>query len=117
MSLTAGKNNISFQSGNYKLAARLFMPEGFSEAGSYPAVVISSAFNQVKEQTGAIYGWELAAKGYVALSFDHIGYGESEGELRNNENSWIKIESIRDAVSFMGTLPFVDRDSLLGLGV
>ncbi len=29
----------------------------------------------------------------------------------------MKIESIRDAISFMGTLPFVDRDNLFGLGV
>ncbi len=28
-----------------------------------------------------------------------------------------RCESIRDAVSFVGTLPFVDRDSLFGLGV
>lgn len=49
--------------------------------------------------------------------FDHVGYGDSEGEIRNNENSWIKIESIRDAISYMGTLPFVDRENLFGLGV
>ena len=29
----------------------------------------------------------------------------------------MKIESIRDAISFMGTLPFVDRQRLFGLGV
>ncbi|NES84997.1 MAG: alpha/beta hydrolase, partial [Moorea sp. SIO2B7] len=117
MSLTPGKNNITFKSQSLNLAAHLYTPEGFDENGSYPAVVISSAFNQVKEQTGAVYGSRLAALGYVAISFDHVGYGDSEGELRNNENSFIKIESIRDAISFMGTLPFVDRDNLFGLGV
>lgn len=49
--------------------------------------------------------------------FDHLGYGDSEGEIRNDEKAFIKIESIRDAVSFMGTLPFVDRDNLFGLGM
>jgi len=117
MSLTSGKNNITFKSQGLNLAAHLYTPEGFDENGSYPAVAISSAFNQVKEQTGAVYGARLAALGYVAISFDHIGYGESEGELRNNENSFVKMESIRDAISYMGMLPFVDRDKLFGLGV
>ncbi|MCG8462856.1 MAG: hypothetical protein MI919_41755 [Holophagales bacterium] len=53
----------------------------------------------------------------MAISFDHVGYGDSEGELRNNENAFVKIESIRDAISFLGTLPFVDRHRIFGLGV
>lgn len=53
----------------------------------------------------------------MTLVFDHLGYGESEGELRNNENSFVKIETIRDAISYLATLPFVDRDRLFGLGV
>ena len=115
--LAPGRNDITFKSQGLRLAGHLYTPESFDPSGSYPAVVISSAFNQVKEQTGAVYGSRLAAEGYVAISFDHAGYGDSEGELRNNENSFVKIESIRDAVSFMGTLPFVDRDRLFGLGV
>ncbi len=114
---TTGRMDITFKSQGHNLAAHLYTPEGFDETGSYPAVVISSAFNQVKEQTGAVYGARLAALGYVAISFDHVGFGDSEGELRNNENSFIKIESIRDAISFMGTLPYVDRDNLFGLGI
>lgn len=115
--LTSGRNDVTFKSQGVNLAAHLYTPEGFDPSGSYPAVVISSAFNQVKEQTGAVYGVHLAAQGYVAISFDHVGYGDSEGELRNNENAFVKIESIRDAISFMGTLSFVDRDNLFGLGV
>lgn len=115
--LTSGRNEITFKSQGVNLAAHLYTPEGFRPTGSYPAVIISSAFNQVKEQTGAVYGTRLAMQGYVAISFDHVGYGDSEGELRNNENAFVKIESIRDAISFMGTLPFVDRDKLFGLGV
>ncbi len=117
MSLTSGKNNITFKSQGLNLAAHLYTPEGFNKAGSYPAIVFSSAFNQVKEQTGAVYGPRLAELGYVTIVFDHIGYGDSEGELRNNENPFVKMESIRDAISFMGTLPFVDCDNLFGLGV
>ncbi|NET59689.1 MAG: alpha/beta hydrolase [Symploca sp. SIO2E6] len=115
--LNFGKNEISFTSQGYTLAANLYVPEGFDASDSYPTVIYSPPFNQVKEQSGAIYCRKLAERGYVALAFDHIGYGDSEGEIRNYENSFIKMESIRDGVSFLGTLPFVDRSRLFGLGM
>ena len=115
--LQPGKNDITFKSLGNTLAAHLYTPEGFDADKSYPAVVFSPPFNQVKEQTGAVYGEMLARRGYVTIVFDHVGYGDSEGEIRNNENSFVKIESIRDAISFMGTLSFVDRENLFGLGV
>ena len=117
LELTSGRNNITFKSLNFNLAAHLYTPEGFDASGSYPAVVYSPPFNQVKEQTGAIYARELAKHGYVTIVFDHIGFGESEGDIRTNENAFVKMESIRDAISFMGTLPFVDREKLFGLGM
>lgn len=117
LTLHPGKNEISFKSQGYSLAANLYVPEGFDASGSYPAVIYSPPFNQVKEQSGAIYCRKLCEKGYVALAFDHIGYGDSEGEIRNYENADIKMESIRDGVSFLSTLPFVDRDRLFGLGM
>lgn len=115
--LSSGLNKISFKSQGESLSAHLYLPEGFKPSSEYPAIIFSPPFNQVKEQTGAVYGNKLAQLGYATIVFDHLGYGESEGELRNNENSFIKMESIRDAVSFMGTLPFVDKDKLFGLGV
>ena len=117
MSIQSGSNTVNFKSQGHSLAGLLFVPDNFDAAKAYPTVVISSAFNQVKEQTGAVYGKKLAQQGYVVLSFDHLGYGDSEGAIRNNENPFWKMEGIRDAVSYLGTLPFVDRDKLYGLGV
>ncbi|MCG8623088.1 MAG: alpha/beta hydrolase [Proteobacteria bacterium] len=115
--LSPGRNDITFQSMGNKLAAHLYTPQGFDPKGSYPTVIFSPPFNQIKEQTGAVYARHLAERGYVTLVFDHIGYGDSEGAIRNNENSFVKIESIRDGISFLGTLSFVDRGRLFGLGV
>ena len=117
MCIQSGKNTVRFKSQGYHLSGLLFVPEGFDHTRQYPTVVISSAFNQVKEQTGAVYGKKLAEYGYVALSFDHLGYGDSEGPIRNNENAAWKMEGIRDAVSYLGTLPFVSADKLYGLGI
>lgn len=92
-------------------------PVGFTEAQRYPTVIFSPPFNQIKEQAGAIYCHKFADKGHVALAFDHIGYGESEGVVRNFENADIKKESIRDGISFLCTLSFVDKDRIFGLGL
>jgi len=54
----------------------------------------------------ALYGKKFADKGHIFLAFDHLGYGDSEGEIRDNENAFIKMESIRDAISYLRTLPF-----------
>ena len=111
-----GENKITFTSRGYKLAATLHAPEGFTESQSYPAIIFSPPFNQIKEQMGALYGKKMAEKGFLFIAFDHIGYGGSEGEIRNYENAFIKIESIHDAVSFVGTLPYVNKDRLYGIG-
>jgi len=118
MNHSTTKRTVEFSSLGKQLSAHLYLPAHFDTVqGNYPAVIFSPPFNQVKEQTGAVYGRHLAGLGYVTIVFDHLGYGDSEGDIRNNENSFIKIENIRDAISFMGTLSFVDRKRLFGLGI
>ncbi len=114
--MIAGMNKVSFRSGNVQLAGLLFTPKDFDLTKKYPTVVFSGPFNQIKEQMGSDYGREMSSRGYVFLSFDHIGYGDSEGEKRNNEKFEWKAEGIRDAVSYLSTLEFVDKDRLFGLG-
>ncbi|MCG8308532.1 MAG: alpha/beta hydrolase [Cytophagales bacterium] len=112
----SGTNEVTFKSQGVKLAGLLFTPDNFDESKKYSAVVFSGPFNQVKEQMGAVYGKKFAAQGYVFLSYDPYSFGDSEGEPRNNEHAQHKMESIRDAISYLGTLSFVDRDKLFGLG-
>ena len=50
--LTSGRNDVTFKSMNYNLAAHLYIPEKFDVAGGYPAVIFSQPFNQVKEHKG-----------------------------------------------------------------
>jgi fermentation-respiration switch protein FrsA (DUF1100 family) len=112
-----GKNSITFKSQGVSLAGDLYVPNNFESTNKYPTVLFSGPFNQIKEQTGAVYAKKLIEKGYVVLVFDHLGYGDSEGDIRDNENSYIKMESIRDSISYLCTLNFVDKDRLYGLGV
>lgn len=116
ISIKSGKNKISFRSQGHNLSGLLFAPEGFNPNQTYPTVIFSGPFNQVKEQMGAVYGHKMASQGYVFLAFDHVGYGDSEGDIRNYEHPFIKMEGIRDGISYLNTLDFVDKKRLFGLG-
>lgn len=111
-----GENKIRFKSGNNRLAGNLYAPNGFDASQKYPTIVFTPPFNQVKEQMGALYGRKMADRGFLFLVFDHTGYGDSEGEIRNYENAFIKIEDVHNAISFLRTLPYVDRERLYGIG-
>ena len=114
-SLQKGVNKVTFKSQGISLAGNLYLPEGFDVKKTYPTVLFSGPIGQVKEQMAANYGDAMVKRGYVYLAFDHIGFGDSEGVLRQDENPFKKMEGIRDSISYLGTLPFVDRDRLYGI--
>ena len=116
--LTAGKNKITFKSFGVDLVGDLYLPEGFDETKTYKAIVGASPFPQVKEQVLGTYGPEMAARGFVFLGFDYLGMGDSPalpGEFKQSRYMFRLIENTWDAVSYLGTLPFVDE--ICGLGV
>lgn len=118
MTFTAGKNKVTFKSFGLDLAADLYLPEGFDETKTYKAIVGASPFPQVKDQIPATYGPEMAARGFIYLGFDYLGMGESPalpGEHKQSRYMFRLIENTWDAVSYLGTLPFVEE--IHGLGV
>lgn len=114
--IVAGINKVAFKSQGLNLAGLLSTPDNFDASTKYPTVVFSGPLLQVKEQMGTNYGKVFADKGYIFLAFDHIGHGESEGDMGAHENGYLKMEDIRDAISYVRTLDFVDKDRLFGLG-
>ncbi|MBO9399953.1 hypothetical protein [Shimia sp. R9_3] len=116
--LTAGKNKVTFKSFGVDLVGDLYLPEGFDASKKYKAIVGASPFPQVKEQVPGTYGPEMAARGFIYLGFDYLGMGESPalaGEFMQSRYMFRLIENTWDAVSFLGTLPFVEE--IHGLGV
>lgn len=116
--LKAGKNKVTFKSFGVDLAGDLYLPEGFDAGKKYKAIVGASPFPQVKEQIPATYGPEMAKRGFIYLGFDYLGMGESPalpGEHKQSRYMFRLIENTWDAVSYLGTLPFVEE--IHGLGV
>lgn len=116
--LTAGKNEVTFKSFGVDLVGDLYLPEGFDPSKTYKAIVGASPFPQVKDQIPATYGPEMAGRGFIYLGFDYLGMGASpalSGEYKQSRYMFRLIENTWDAVSYLGTLPFVEE--IHGLGV
>lgn len=59
----------------------------------------------------------LAERGFVTLAFDHRYYGQSEGQPREYERPETKVQNIKDAVTFLQSVPYMNEASIGGLGV
>ncbi len=118
MTFTSGNNKVTFKSFGVDLVGNLYLPEDFDDNRKYKAIVGASPFPQVKEQVLGTYGPEMAERGFVFLGFDYLGMGDSPalpGEFKQSRYMFRLIENTWDAVSYLGTLPFVEE--IMGLGV
>ena len=116
--LKSGENTITFKSFGVDLVGNLYLPEDFDQNKKYKAIVGASPFPQVKEQVLGTYGPEMAKRGFIFLGFDYLGMGDSPalpGEFKQSRYMFRLIENTWDAVSYLGTLPFVEE--IYGLGV
>jgi hypothetical protein len=98
------------------IAAQLFLPPQFEDASSYPAIVVTRPATGVKEQAAGLYAEKLAARGFVALTYDPRGFGESGGR-KAVEDPFRIVEDLRASLSFVERLPFVGRGSIFSAGL
>jgi len=112
-----GRNKVAFLSENTRIAGNVFLPPNYNKNNSYPALVVITPASGIKEQTAGVYAEEMAKKGYITLAFDHRSYGESGGFPRGMENAPMKVEDIKNAITFLSNFPGVDRNRLGELGI
>lgn len=112
-----GKNKVAFLSENTRIAGHVFLPPNYKSHKRYPAIVVITPASGVKEQTAGIYAEKLAQKGYITLAFDHRSYGESGGFPRGMENAPMKVEDIKNAITFLSNFPGVDSERVGELGI
>ena len=112
-----GKNKVSFLSDGIRMAGNVYLPVGYSKNKKFPAIVVITPASGIKEQTAGIYAERLAKEGYITIAFDHRTYGESGGYPRGMENAPMKVEDIKNAVSFIDSFPGVDNTRIAELGI
>lgn len=114
--LKKGENKVSYQSDGVKISAIVFIPEDYQEGEKRPAIVFTRPGSGVKEQTAGLYAKKFSEQGFITLAFDSKGFGESEGPSCW-ENPYSIIEDTKNSVSFIGTLPQVDKAQLFNIGI
>jgi uncharacterized protein len=102
---------VSFYSDGLKLAGLLYEPPGLQPGERRPAVICCHGYTGMKDVYLLPVPERLARHGYVALAFDHRGFGKSEG-ARARLIPWEQAEDIRNALTFATTLPSADPGRL-----
>lgn len=100
------------------IAADIYRAKNLDESGKYPALIVGAPYGGVKEQGPCVYANELAQRGFVVLTFDHVHMGESAGEPRNVSSPDLFAESFSAAVDYLGVkVPYVDREKIGVIGI
>lgn len=101
--------NVEFYSEGSNVKGILYQPENDKE--KKPAIVLCHGFAGVKELLLPGYAEEFSRRGFVALTFDYRGFGESEGE-RGKLSPYAQVTDIRNALTYIQSLPEVDPEQL-----
>jgi dienelactone hydrolase len=106
---------VEFLSGEDVVVGTLYVP---AEAKApTAAVLVEGPQTNHRDMVPATYAAKLASAGFVALTFDHRTFGDSGGRIRDFENPAMKVEDIRNAVTFLKARPEVKPDSIGMLGL
>lgn len=104
---------VHFDSDGLRLSALLWSPERGEAPERRPGVVMACGFGGMKEFSVPGFARCLAEAGYVALTFDYRGFGESEGPR------WrlIPSEQVRDLSNAATFLCAQDDVDPVGIGI
>lgn len=108
---------VTFLSRELKIAALFFPPVSGSPDRKGAAIVIAHPWSSIKEQSPANYARVLTAAGFSCLTYDAAYQGESEGEPRNLEDPYHRVEDIKCAVTYLVGRKDVDSDKIGVLGI
>ncbi|RJP23082.1 MAG: alpha/beta fold hydrolase [Candidatus Abyssobacteria bacterium SURF_5] len=102
---------VHFYSEGSRLAGILYLPEKLEEDERRPAVVLCHGFTGIKELILPQYAQVFADNGFIALTFDYRGFGESDG--RRGRLLWQEqLADIRNAVTYVSTRAEADSERI-----
>ncbi|HNU91560.1 MAG TPA: alpha/beta fold hydrolase [Spirochaetota bacterium] len=101
-------SNVYFQNedGN-RIRGKLFRPVTATEADKHPGVLFIHGYQNNRE-SGDSYCIELGRRGFVTLSIDAIGRGNSDPPHDMDDPRFDKTFGARSSAKYLASLPFVD---------
>jgi hypothetical protein len=105
-----GRSDVEFDAEGTILRGWLYQPEGAAEP--VPGVVMAHGFSAVKEMWLDKFAEVFAAAGLAVLVFDNRNFGASDGEPRQEIDSWAQVRDYRHAITWLRGVPGIDPDRI-----
>lgn len=98
---------VYFYSEGARLAGLLYLPETLNNSAKSAGIVLCHGFTGVKESILPQYAEAFANAGFVSLTFDYHGFGDSDGQ-RGRLLWQEQVTDIVNAITYLSTRPEVD---------
>lgn len=105
------KNAVQFYSEGVRLVGDVYVPDGLAPAERRAGIVLCHGYTGVKDLYLPDNARVLTEAGYVVMTFDYKGWGDSEGS-RNRLAPYSRVADVQAALTFLGARPEVDADRL-----
>jgi len=102
---------VSFYSEGVRLAGDLFLPDDLKPGETRAGIVLCHGYTGVRAMALPDNARELNKHGYVVLTFDYKGWGDSEGP-KNRLAPYSRVADVQAALTFLGAQAQVDADRL-----
>lgn len=103
------KKPVNFYSEGVRLVGDVYYPDDLTPGARHAGVVLCHGYTGVKDLYLPDNARVLTEHGYVALTFDYKGWGESEGP-RSRLAPYSRVADVQAALTFLSTLPEVDAE-------
>lgn len=95
----------SFRSAGVRCAATVHLPEG---AGPFPAILMVHGWGGVQDALTLPFYAPFNDAGYAVMTFDYVGWGQSDGAPRNVINPWHRERDVENALQHLRELTQID---------
>ena len=105
------KRPVEFYSEGFKLCGDVYTPDDLAQGEKRAAVLLCHGYTGVKDLYLPDNAASLNQAGYVAMTFDYKGWGDSEG-TRNRLAPYSRVMDVQAAMTFLGYQPEVNVERI-----
>ena len=105
------KTPVTFYSEGYKLVGDVYVPDDLTPDDRRAGIVLCHGYTGVKDLYLPDNARVLTEAGYIVLTFDYKGWGESAGP-RSRLAPYSRVYDVQAALTFLSTLPEVNPERL-----
>ena len=105
------KRAVEFYSEGFKLVGDIYVPDGLPSGEQRAAVLLCHGYTGVKDLYLPDNAKTLNDAGYVVMTFDYKGWGESEG-TRSRLAPYSRGADVQAAMTYLGIQPEADADRI-----